>query len=138
MPAFDIYSILSPVSTVRHDRQGSPADGTGVDLQGYEGVLAVLNVAAIGGTASPTATYQLQESDDNVTYNAVATADMLGGAQPTAFSAAGLVRRGYKGTKRYLRWALTALSGTSPTVTATGEILRGIPRHGPAGVAQVP
>lgn len=129
---------LSAVSSVRHDRQASTANGTGVDLTGYEGAVSVLDVAAIGGSASPTATYQLQESDDNSVYNAVATADMMGGAQPAAFSAAGLVQRGYIGAKRYLRWALTALAGTSPTSTATGQIVRGNARHQAAGVTQAP
>lgn len=128
---------LNPVSSVRHDRQAAAANGTGVALAGYEGALAVLDVAAVGGT-TPTATYKLQESDDNSAYNDVSTADMGGDAQPTAFSAAGLVARGYYGVKKYLRWRLDALSGTSPTATATGQIILGNARHQPAGVTQAP
>lgn len=128
---------LNPVSSVRHDRQGAAANGAGVALAGYEGALAVLDVAALGGT-SPTATYKLQESDDNSTYNDVSTADMGGDAQPVAFSAAGLVARAYYGAKKFLRWRLDALSGTSPTSTATGQIILGYARHQPAGVAQTP
>lgn len=129
---------LSPVSSVRHDRAAAAANGTGVALAGYEGAVAVLDVAAIGGTGSPTATYKLQESDDDVTYNDVSTADMMGEAQPAAFGAAGLVTRGYIGAKKFLRWRLDALTGTSPTVTATGQITRGHARHQPAGATQVP
>lgn len=128
---------VSPVSSIRNDRAAAAANGAGVALAGYEGALAVLDVAALGGT-TPTATYKLQESDDDSTYNDVSTADMLGDAQPTAFSAAGLIARGYIGAKKFLRWRLDALAGTSPTVTATGQILRGYARHAPAGVTQTP
>jgi hypothetical protein len=128
---------LSVASSVRHDRQASAANGSTVDLSGYEGAMALLDVAALGGT-SPTATYQLQESDDGSTFSAVSTTDLGGDTQPAAFSAAGTVTLGYYGSKRYLRWALTALSGTSPTVTASGTIVRGYARHQPAGVTQAP
>lgn len=134
---FDLHSWLSVLSSVRHAAQAATANGTGVDLQGYEGALAVLNVAALGGT-TPAATYVLQDSADDVTYAAVVAADLIGGAQPAAFTAAGLAVRGYKGSQRFLRWALTVLTGTSPTVTATAEITRGDARHKPAGVAQAP
>jgi hypothetical protein len=129
---------LSVASSVRHDRQASAANGSTVDLSGYEGALALLDVAALGGTSGPTATYQLQESDDDSAFNAVASADLGGDSQPAAFSAAGTVTLGYYGSKRYLRWALTNLSGSTPTVTASGTIVRGSARHQPAGVTQTP
>ena len=132
-----LHNDFSAVSSVRHDRQGSAANGTGVDLAAYEGAVAVLDVAALGGT-SPNATYALQESDDNSVFTAVAAADLMGGGQPAAFTAAGLVQRGYLGAKRYLRWALTVITGTSPTVTATGQIVRGYALHQPAGATQQP
>jgi hypothetical protein len=128
---------LSVASSVRHDRQGSAANGSTVDLSGYEGAMALLDVAAVGGT-SPTATYQLQESDDGSVFNVVSTTDLGGDSQPAAFSAAGFAILGYYGSKRYLRWALTALGGGSPTVTASGTIVRGYARHQPAGVTQTP
>ena len=128
---------LNPVSSARHDRAAAAANGTGVALAGYEGALAVLDVAAVGGT-TPTVTYKLQESADNSTYNDVSTADMCGDAQPVAFSAAGLVSRAYCGAKDFLRWRLDALTGTAPTATATGQIILGYARHQPAGVAQQP
>jgi hypothetical protein len=128
---------LSAVSSVRHDRQAATANGTGVDCAAYEGAVAVLDVAALGGT-TPNATYVLQESDDNSAFTAVAAVDLMGGGQPAVFAAVGLVQRGYIGAKRYLRWALTALTGTSPTVTATGQIVRGYARHQPAGSTQQP
>jgi hypothetical protein len=128
---------LSVASSVRHDRQSATANGSTVDLSGYDGAMALLDVAALGGT-SPTATYQLQESDNGTTFTAVSTTDLGGETQPAAFSAAGMVTLGYYGNKRYLRWALTALGGTSPTVTASGTIVRGYARHQPAGVTQTP
>lgn len=133
----DLYNGQVPVSSLRANAAAAAANGVGVDLSGYDGALAALDVIALGGT-SPTATFKLQESDDDATYNDVAAADLIGGDQPAAFSAAGLVRRGYIGNKRYLRWRLDALTGTSPTVTASGIVVRGFPRHAPAGVTQTP
>lgn len=124
-------------SSLRHDRQASAANGTGVDLAGYEGALCVLDLVALGG-ATPTATYKLQESDDNSAFTDVATADMVGGAQPAALSAAGFVTRSYVGNKRYVRWRLDALAGGSPTASASGTVIRGKARHNPAGQTQVP
>lgn len=135
----DIYNDLSVVSTLRCDRRGTALEGTGVDLQGYIGALAVMNVAAIAGTDTPTATFVLEESVASASgFTAVAEGDILGGAGQFTAAAAGLVVRGYKGTKRYLRWSLTALGGTDPLASGTGEITRGLARHAPAGVAQVP
>lgn len=132
----DIESELNIAASADHDRAAAAANGSGVDLQGYDAALAVLRVAALGGT-SPTATYKLQESADDSTYADVAAADLIG-SQPAAFSAAGQSVLGYKGAKRYLRWRLDALSGTSPTVTAVGIIVRGKARHQPAGETQAP
>lgn len=120
----DLEANLLPTSSIRANAAAAAANGTGVDLRGYDGALAALDVVALGGT-SPTATFKLQESDDDSTYTDVATADLQGGGQPAAVSAAGLVVRGYSGAKRYLRWRLDALTGTSPTVTASGTIIRG-------------
>lgn len=132
-----LYQLIQAVTSVQHAAQTAAANGTGVDCSGYEGAVAVLHVVALGGT-TPSATYVLQESDDDVTYTTVAAADLEGGGQPPAFTAAGLVARGYLGSRRYLRWRLDALSGTSPTVTASGTIVRGHARHQPAGQPQTP
>lgn len=134
----DLSLISNPVSSLRHAAQAAAANGTGVDLAGYEGALCVLDQVAIGGTGSPTVTHKLQESDDNSTFTDVATADMVGGAQPAAQSAVGVIVRSYIGAKRYVRWALTALTGTSPTSTASGTVIRGMARHNPAGQTQQP
>lgn len=134
----DLSLMMSPMPSVRHDRAAAAADGTGVALAGYESALAVIDVAAIGGSGGPTVTYVLQESDDDSAYTDVATADMVGGAQPAAFSAAGMAVRSYIGAKKYLRWRLDALSGVSPTSTACGSIIRGHARHNPAGTTQTP
>lgn len=128
---------LNPVTSARHNAAAAPANGTGVALAGYEGVLAVLDVVAVGGT-TPVATYRLQESNDNSVFTDVSTANMLDEVQPVAFTAVGLVTRGYIGPMAFLRWALTVLTGTSPTVTASGTITLGYARHQPAGATQVP
>lgn len=126
----DLESKLLPTSSLRASAAAAAANGSGVDLRGFDAALAVLDVVALGGT-SPTATFKLQESDDDSTYTDVATADMTGGAQPSAFSAAGVAIRSYIGGKRYLRWRLDALTGTSPTATASGTIARGASHREP-------
>lgn len=120
----DLEANLLPTSSLRASAATAAANGTGVDLRGYDGALAVIDVVALGGT-SPTATFKVQESDDNSTFTDVASGDLLGGDQPAAVSAAGLTIRGYIGSKRYVRVRLDALGGTSPTVTASGTIVRG-------------
>lgn len=127
----NLYEQLSIISSVRHSGQNAPANGTSVECGAYDGAVAVLDVIELGGT-SPSATYVLQESDDDVTYTDVAASDLIGGGQPGAITTPQLVARGYVGTKRYLRWRLASLGGTSPTVTASGTIVRGFARHQPA------
>ncbi len=105
-------------------------NGTGVDVSGFDAATAVMQAGAAGGT-SPSFTFQLQDSDDNSTFAAVAAADLVG-SQPAAVTAAqSPVRIGYIGKKRYLRWAITAVSGTSPTLLCSAGILLGAPSKAP-------
>jgi hypothetical protein len=68
---------------------------------------------------TPTLTPLIEESDDNSTYTTVAAADLIGGAPPVFDStyANSVVKRGYRGTKRYVRARYSAVSGTSPSFT---------------------
>jgi hypothetical protein len=127
---------LTVVDSIQHDRASVAGAGAEVDLSGYDTALAVLDVIALGGT-SPSVTYQLEHSDDGTTFTAV-PADQLQGAQPGAItSAPTMVAIGYVGANRYLRWRLVSITGTSPTVTAVGYVIRGAARHQPADQVQV-
>jgi hypothetical protein len=93
----------------------------------------VAQFGAISGT-TPSATLLVEESDDNSTYTSVAAADLIGGLAPAAIDATyanTVVKRGYRGTKRYVRARISAMSGTSPSYAlAVGAVLSHV-RHAP-------
>lgn len=124
------------------------------DTQGYEAANARFFVGAFGDTASATVFMEaeLQESSDNVTYTAVADADMLfppgavlkvgtvatGGvfmqSKTTAANDLGslIYEAGYRGNKRYLKVNLR-LTGTHTNGTPTAvEFTLGRPDYSPA------
>jgi hypothetical protein len=101
-----------------------PINGTGVDLSGYDGALVLIEAGVISG-ASGTLTFEVQESDDNSSYTAVASGD-LDGTEPVIAAANDdqIYLIGYKGIKRYIRVSITAKSGTSPTMPVSATVLR--------------
>lgn len=104
--------------------------GTGVDTLGFESCVAILDLGTQAGTSS---TFNLQESDDDVdgNYANVAAGD-LQGSQPGAITTANdaaLLTVGYIGSKRWLRWKLTAAS--SGNIPVCGIIALGNPRSAP-------
>lgn len=114
----DVVESLAPASRT------AAANGTGVDLRGFESATVVINLGAAGGT-SPSFTFAVEESDDNSAFTAVADADLMGDAEPVVTAAGAPVKIGYKGGKRYLRVAITAVSGTSPTLLCSASVVRG-------------
>jgi hypothetical protein len=98
------------------------AAGTGIDLKDFRSAIAVFHCGTFGDTQSGSVYIEaeLQDSDDNSTFAAVADANLAfpsgksartGTATGTFFQskttgaadAAGLYEVGYKGLKRYLR-----------------------------------
>lgn len=104
-------------------------NGTGVDLANHDQATVVIEAGAAGGT-SPSFTFEVQDSDDNSTFAAVADANLLG-TEPVITAAQAPVRIGYIGAKRYLRVAITTVSGTSPTLLCAASIILGGPRKQP-------
>lgn len=96
------------------------AAGASTNLAGpCESCEFLFAVGAVTGT-TPTVTPLIEESDDNSTYTTVAAADLIGGSPPATFDstyANSVVRRGYRGTKRYVRARYSAASGTTPSFT---------------------
>jgi hypothetical protein len=120
----DFKESLAPASRT------ATVNGTGIDLANADGATAIMQAGAAGGT-TPSFTFKVQESDDDSTYADVAAADLVG-SQPAAVTAAQApVRVGYIGKKRYLRWAITAVSGTSPTLLCSAGVLLGHIRKQP-------
>ncbi len=116
---FDYTQSLVPAS------RSAVVNGSGVDLRGYGSACVVLDIGAVGGT-TPSFTFEVQESDDNSAFTAVDAGNLQGAiAAITDAEANSVVRVGYLGTKRYIRAAITAVSGTSPTILCSSGVARG-------------
>jgi hypothetical protein len=126
----DLHSNLGPAQSLGPKAVTTAEDGTGVDLAGFEGALAVLDCGTQAGTSS---TFKLQESDDNSTFTDVADADIIGGTTTkgtiaiTTANDAQIHKRGYIGAKRYIRWILSA--ATAGNLPVSANVIRGYPRH---------
>lgn len=125
MATRDLKSNVDVVESLAPASRTAAVNGTGVDLGDYNSAMVVIQAGAAGGT-SPSFTFEVQESDDNSTFTAVADAD-LDGSEPVITAAQAAVRIGYKGAKRYIRAAITTVSGTSPTLLCSAAVVRGTP-----------
>lgn len=123
----DLHSnlkLIAPSINVAAKTNGT-ANGTGIDMAGYEGVEVVFMVGTVtDGTHTP----KIQESDDNSTYTDVAAADQIG----TLAVLASNVHQtcGYIGTKRYIRPVITTTGATTGAIAGAG-VVRGLGRHNP-------
>jgi|TARA_R110001583_G_scaffold38584_1_gene124596 hypothetical protein len=121
------------------------ANGTGVDLQGFESALAVVSVGAEGDTLAANLNFQvsLEHSDDNSTFTDCVQADIVDGTiaaggiwlildgttDGNPDTAGGQWQVGYVGGKRYVRIVL-AKTGTHSTGTSiSGLIVKSAARH---------
>jgi hypothetical protein len=92
------------------------ANGTGVDISGADKAMGVVDVGLL---TEGSYAFELQESDDNVSFSAVADAD-LEGTEPTVDDGNDdnqVYKVNYLGTKRYLRWSLTVAAQSPSIVT---------------------
>lgn len=129
----DLRASIAPAESIRAQSLTATANGTGVDLRGYDSAAILIAVGAFAGT-TPTGTLQIQESDDNVTFTAVNAADLQGGALPAMDTTNDeqVLERGYIGVKRYLRVALTAIAGAGASLPIAAVVIRGHPHVKPA------
>ena len=131
----DLKNDLAPTQSLKATNQADPAvpvNGTGVDLANYDAAVVVIDAGAITG-AGASLTFEVQESTDNAVFTPVADAD-LDGAEPVITSANhnAIFEIGYRGIKRFLRVAITAKAGTTPTLAVSASVVRGKPRVRPA------
>jgi len=120
MTTFDLKSNADVAQSLVPATRNSNTDGSGVDLRGYEAAMVVFDVGAVtDGTHTPA----LEESDDDVSYTAVAAADLQGSF--ANLSAASVQRVGYIGGKRYVRAQCDSSGTTGAAYSAT--IVRGRP-----------
>lgn len=115
----DVQNSLTPAART------ASANGSGVDLANF----ASATVAFVVGTITDgTHTPSVEESDDNITYTAVAAANLIG---TLAALATGVNQRvGYRGSKRHIRTATTVAGATTGGVYA-GVVIRGDGRKQP-------
>lgn len=120
---------LAPASrttTVNGAAVDNAADG-----ENFGGAMIIIHAGTAGGT-TPSFTFEVQDSPDNSTWTAV-DASLLDGAEPVVTTAndeqVHLI--GYLGIKRYLRVAITAVSGTTPTLLCSAGVALGFPNSAP-------
>ncbi len=116
----DLKNNIDEVTSIAPAAHAASVNGTGVDLKGFDGAVVSFVVGAItDGTHTPT----VEESDDNITYTAVAAADLEGTL--VDLTANTNQRVGYKGSKRYIRPVSTVAGATTGGVYAA-TVIRGI------------
>ena len=134
----DLSNNIVPVVSIKNAVKTAAENGTGVDLQGYEGATILVDVGAEGDTLSSSVHFEvsLEESDDDSTYTDVAPAGSIDGtiAAGGIFlkldgttggdpgTAGGSFRVGYVGGKRYIRVVL-AKTGTHSNGTPIGAMV---------------
>ena len=141
----DLVNNVEPVVSIVNAVKTAAANGTGVDLAGFESAMAVVNVGAEGDTLAAGLNFQisLEHSDDDSTYTDCVQADIVDGtmaadgvwlildgtAGGNPDTTGSIHQVGYVGGKRYVRLVI-AKTGTHTNGTPIGGvILRGNPRH---------
>lgn len=126
----DLKSNIKPVQSLVPLNRSAAGNGVGVDTLGFNSASIIFATGAIGGTASPTFTFEVQESADNTTFTAVADAD-LRGTEPVVTTANTVAQVGYIGNKRYIRAILKTVGGTTPTLDCSANVILGHPTVAP-------
>lgn len=124
MPSRDVRLELDPHVSVAPQSIGGAVNGAGVDLQGCEAALILLN----SGAATTPATVKVQESADNSTFSDVADSDLIGmsgNSSGVAQTASNVNKVSYVGSQRYVRVVTTA--GSAALFSA--EVVRAHLRH---------
>lgn len=117
---------LSVVQSLVPATRTADANGSSADLEGHHAAMAVIDV---GAYTDGTHTFEVQESDDDSTWSAVADGD-LEGTEPVVDAAgdANTVHEiGYRGTAKFIRVVVTA-TGTTSGADYGASIVRGLPR----------
>lgn len=142
----DLSNNISIGNSIINGVKTAAANGTGIDLQGFEEATAVVSVGAEGDTLSGSVYFEisLEHSDDDSTYTDCVQADIVNGTIASGGiwlkldgttggdpdSTGGQWQVGYVGGKRYVRLVL-AKSGTHSNGTPiSGMIVKSRPRSG--------
>lgn len=122
---------VSPAQSIPAGQHTTTQTGDTVDLRGYDSARCDWFFDLVtDGSWLPS----LEESDDDSTWTAVASADILGTLAAMTAQSPNVAQQAscrYRGTKRYIRQLATLTATASPTVGAAyaGVVTRGHP-HG--------
>ena len=103
-------------------------NGVGVDVRDFDGAMVLFqsNDAVTDGDFALT----IEESDDDITYAAVAAAETIGTLADFTSSNEGSQQVGYIGNKRYIRPVITSTS-TSCGGIMMATVIKGLPHNAP-------
>lgn len=139
----DLSNNIVPANSIINAVKTAAANGTGVDLQGYESAMIVVSVGAEGDTLAANLNFQvsLEHSDDNSTYTDCVQAEIIdgtiaadgvflildgtgtaGSSDGNPDSVGGTWWIGYVGGKRYIR-VVIAKTGTHSTGTPISALV---------------
>ena len=136
----DLKNNLDYVKSLSPIVQAADADTTGVDLQGFESAMVIVNTGIEGDTLSGSVKFDfiLEESDDNSTYTAVTSSTSV---TETSVDSSGIFltldangetpqikQIGYIGGKRYIRCKIDATGTHSNGTPMSIEIIKGNPQ----------
>ena len=129
------YSV-API-TIAADQTAETVEGAGIDLKGFESATFIIAIGAALVTTD--ADYKLQESADNITFTDVAAADIVGDdtilSLTNTTGANKVLKKGYIGTKRYIRIYLTITTGSGGSWPHSVLAALGNPRQAPVASA---
>ena len=139
----DLKNNIGVVQSLAPAERSADANGTGVDLQGFESATIVIDMGAEGITLSSTnkIEIELEHSDDNSTFTDVTSSADVIGATPDSngviatfddvAEAPAVSTVGYIGGKRYIR-AVANFSGTHGSATPLAvSVIKGHARSNP-------
>lgn len=107
----DLYSNFAAVQAVASGLKSDAVDGVAIDLKGFYSALFVVNTGPVTGDGD--FSFKVQESDEAGSGFADADADDVIGTAPATMAATSAYKLGYRGSKRFIRLAVTKTGGTS-------------------------
>lgn len=127
-----VYTNVTARATIPVALRTATVTGSGVDRNvGSDMHRSAMVVVHTGAIVDGTHTVEVQDSDDNSSFTAVAD-EFLQGSEPVIGSTDdnALFFIGYIGTRRYLR-AVSTVAGTTTGGTYGAVVVLGEPRRGP-------
>jgi hypothetical protein len=126
----DLISNIGPAVSIAPDgNRTATTNGSGVDLKGYESAAVLFQFGTVtDGTWTPS----VEESDDNITFTAVAAGDLLGTLSAVTSSTDEAIQKAsYIGGKRYVAAVVTETVASTTGAKFSALVVRGHPHSVP-------